>query len=99
MDWTMRETPLITFTKADDSGCGTRDVGDLDFIIHSSNLIRWLSNGNNIDETVRIRANRLASELRKMAEALEKDLSPVSATIESARERRCAIIFKGQESV
>jgi len=84
----MRETPLITFTKADDSGCGTRDPGDLDYIIHGQDLERWLGNGNvERGEDVAVRSKALAAELRRMADALEQDASPVVVTLEFARKR------------
>lgn len=84
----MRETPLITFTKADDAGCGTREPGDLDYIIHSSDLERWLGNGNvERGEDVPARAKALAAEMRKMADALESGVHPVSVSVAGARER------------
>lgn len=87
----MRETPLITFTKADDSGCGTRDPGDLDYIIHGQDLERWLSNGNvERGEDVAVRSKAFAAELRRMADALERDVSPVVVTLQFARTRYAA---------
>jgi hypothetical protein len=82
----MRETPLITFTKADDAGCGQRDPGDLDYIIHGDALSRWLSRGDIArGEDVATRAARLAEELRNMADALVSDEYPVSVSLEHAR--------------
>ena len=84
----MRETPLLTFTKADDAGCGTREPGDLDYIIHASDLERWLSNGNvERGEDVAVRAKALAAEFRKMADAMEGDIHPLTVTLEFARRR------------
>lgn len=84
----MRETPLITFTKADDSGCGQRDPGDLDYIVHSDALTRWLSNGNHsAAEDVAVRSRALAAEMRQMADHLEHGTGPVSVSIELARKR------------
>lgn len=85
----MRETPLITFTKADDSGCGQRDPGDLDYIIHSEDLIRWLSNGSaeHGDDGVTTRSRALAEEMRRMADALEAGNGPVTVSVEYARKR------------
>lgn len=84
----MRDTPLITFTKADDAGCGTRDPGDLDYRIHSEDLERWLGNGNvERGEDVPTRAKALASEMRKMADALERGEHPVSVSVAGARAR------------
>jgi hypothetical protein len=84
----MRETPLITFTKADDAGCGTRDPGDLDYIVHSEALTRWLSNGNvERAEDVPSRCSALAKELREMADCLESGDGPVGVSIACARSR------------
>lgn len=84
----MRETPLITFTKADDAGCGTREPGDLDYIIHSEALVRWLGNGNvHHGETVEVRCRELASEMRRMADALDRGDHPISVSVAEARQR------------
>lgn len=84
----MRETPLITFTKADDAGCGTRQPGDLDFIIHGSDLERWLGSGNvQQGEDVSVRCSELASEMRRMADALDRGDGPMTVTVELARKR------------
>lgn len=85
----MRETPLITFAKADDSGCGQRDPGDLDYIIHSDALTRWLGNGDVAD-----RARMLATELREMADHLDNGTGPVSVSCEFARKRRAERMHK-----
>lgn len=84
----MRETPLITFTKADDSGCGTRDPGDLDYIVHADALSRWLGGGNvHRGEDVKVRAAALAAELMAMAAALTNDAHPLTVSMEKARKR------------
>jgi hypothetical protein len=84
----VRETPLLTFTKADDAGCGTREPGDLDYIIHGHDLERWLSNGNvERGEDVAVRSKALAAELRTMADALERDAHPMTVTLQFARAR------------
>jgi hypothetical protein len=84
----MRETPLITFAKADDSGCGTRDPGDVDYVIHGDALERWLSNGRvELGEDVPVRSSMLAAELRAMANALDYGNGPVTVTVECARKR------------
>lgn len=84
----MRETPLITFTKADDSGCGTRDPGDLDYIVHGDALTNWLSNGRTDQyEDVNIRRLALATEMRAMADHLMNESGPVAVSIEYARKR------------
>jgi hypothetical protein len=84
----MKETPLLTFTKADDAGCGTREPGDLDFIIHGNDLTNWLSNGNveNAEDTA-VRRLALAAELRKMADHLIAGDGPLEVTVEFARKR------------
>ncbi len=84
----MKETPLITFTKADDSGCGTREPGDLDFLIHGDALSRWLSSGHiDLGEHVGVQAARLATELRAMADSLISGVGPAQVSVEMARAR------------
>lgn len=84
----MRETPLITFTKADDAGCGQRDPGDLDYIIHCDAIVRWLSNGSvEHAQDVAARCRALATELRGMADHLSNGTGPVLVSCEEARER------------
>lgn len=84
----MRETPLITFAKADDSGCGTRDPGDLDYIVHSNALEHWLGNGRpESGDDVPARAAALAKELRDMADHLVRGTGPVAVSCEFARKR------------
>lgn len=84
----MRETPLITFTKADDAGHGQRDPGELDFIIHCDSLTAWLATGEiGIGEDVPSRCRQLAARLREMATHLEQGTGPVAVTLEDARKR------------
>jgi hypothetical protein len=79
---------LITITKVIDTETGLETPGDLDYRIHCNALEQWLAGGagRREPEPVMVRRQRLAAELRSLAESLESDsdLGPFSVTIHGA---------------